>query len=138
MSTIEMNLGNPFVQAQAPKDAVKPKKKSELWLNVGIEVPSMDEEGNKTVEFISLPYGIPLSTMPEQKVNSSNPRMRGIQQGGNSLLANLIEEGMKLDQGTDVSVNLVVKLRRANAEQPSQLSETDPISTAMSNLKLVG
>lgn len=53
--------------------AVPERKQSQVWINVGMYIPSVDDDGNETQLFVSLPVSIPFDQMKtvEVKQNSS-------------------------------------------------------------------
>src|SRR5262245_25220734 len=81
--------------------------KSQLWLNVGYEANG---------KFINLPLGMAIDTMRPADTRGQNEDFVKQQSARNDLLKALQQLGASFEPGQEQEINLVVKLRRVNAE----------------------
>ena len=97
------NRNQPFAAQTNPEEQPKAK----LWLNVGYEA------GGK---FINLPFGLPVDTMKNAKVQGQNEDWIKQRNAQNQLLKMLQDLGAKFTPGHEQTINLQVRLRRVNEE----------------------
>ena len=108
--------------SQAPavheEAAAEERPKAKLWLNVGIEVPFINEDGEQDVEFISLPFGLALDQMKPSRVTNNESLTSQRNAAKNRLLENLIQYGLEsINPGEDNLLDgLQVRLRHVSDE----------------------
>lgn len=107
------------------------KVAAKVYINVGVPLVTVGEDGKKTTEFVSLPFGLAADTMSEMKATGSNQNWRKLVQAKNQLLRNIVEQGNALEPGTStISSYLQVEIRHtsdATANEPDQ-DENDFLS----------
>lgn len=97
----------------APKANAGAKDKSQVWLNVGINLPMTKPDGTTENVFISLPFGLALDTMTKAEAKGNNTEYAHMVQAKNWLLEQLQAAGNKLDAGQATTINgLELQLRR--------------------------
>lgn len=119
MSTSNITFGRNR-NAAAPA-ATETLKKSEFWLNIGIEI-----EVNGKVEFISLPLGIALDTQAKLNEQSSNPDFGYRQAARNKFHADLLayaKQSLKPGEDEILGSQIAVQVRRV---KEVQTVSTDP------------
>lgn len=81
-----------------------------LWINVGVETESEDEEGTR---FNRLPRGIAVSDLKDHKIYAStNPDWAAEASLVNQIMAMVRAKGLTLEEGESVPINLSVQLYR--------------------------
>lgn len=100
----KINLGNNKVQQQ---DERTPEK---YWGNVGVYGTAVDEDGNEVQQFISLNYGIPLSSVKEERVSGSE-NWQHIARAKNSLYEQIMQIAMELEPGETFDLDMVFQIR---------------------------
>lgn len=101
---------------------------AKLWLNVGYEANG---------RFVNLPVGIPVDTMEELPIRGQNEEWAAFQTARNQLLRAIQQAGDNLEPGAEITVNLMVKLRKVN-EQVSIDNEDNAFATDLSALFVTG
>lgn len=96
--------------------AAQAKPAAKVWLNVGYEAATTDADGNEVVKFINLPTGIALDTMEALPLRGQNVEFNQLRSAQNNLLKQLQEAGDGLEPGQDVTIRLVVRMRKVNDE----------------------
>lgn len=95
------------------------RPKAQLWLNIGYLSDAIDPD-TKERRFVSLPTGIPLDTQEPLDTRMKNRDYANFQAARNGLLADLIEQGNKLEPGQSVVIEtdsgLAIQIRRVNPE----------------------
>lgn len=103
--SFKINLGN---NNQAPaKDERQPEK---FWGNIGVYGQGTNEDGEAVEQFISLNYGIPLSSVKEERVSGSE-NWQHIARAKNSLHAQIMEIAMALEPGETFDIPMVFQIR---------------------------
>src|SRR5690606_19606928 len=90
------------------------RPKAQLWLNIGYDSGVPDDDGK--TRFVSLPTGIPLDTQEKLPVNSRTRDFAAFQSARNDLLDQILSVGKTLAPGEERTLNLVIQLRRVNAD----------------------
>ena len=99
--------------SNAPKANAGAKDKSQVWLNVGINLPMTKPDGTTENVFISLPFGLALDTMTKAEAKGNNTEYAHMVQAKNWLLEQLQSAGEKLEPGQSNIINgLELQLRR--------------------------
>lgn len=101
-----------------------------LWINVGVH--SSDEEGEE--KFVRLPRGIAVSDLVDHKVYANTNEDWAAEATLANTIMNLIrEEGMKLDEGESMPVNLSVQLyrRQETVEQVASVTDTSNVKAQL-------
>ena len=88
----------PSFNKSAPAAAAQERPREEFWLNIGWYAEAQDEQGNPFRQFISLNYGIPLSSVKEEKLGS-NPAWNALVQAKNGILQQLMAKARELEPG---------------------------------------
>lgn len=113
----------------APSD----KPKAQVWLNVGYEVNTTDQQGEPTVEFVALQQGIPLDTIEKEDTNHTNPFFQKKARARNNLLeqvmgiANTLKPGEEKIYGARGSLQIQIR-RIKEAAAPVADNENDLIT----------
>lgn len=116
MSDFSLNLGALGKPSNKNAD-IKPKEK--FWGNVGVYAKAHDENGDLVEQFISLNYGIPMSSVEEMKL-SGQPNWRKIVQAKNSLLAQLLDIARSLEPGEVKDIPMVFQIRHVKDESAAK------------------
>lgn len=88
----------PSFNQQSSNAAPAERPREEYWLNIGWYADAVDENGEQFRQFISLNYGIPLSSVKEEKLGS-NPAWNALAQAKNSILEQLLVKAKSLQPG---------------------------------------
>lgn len=91
------------------------RKPTELYLNIGTNREITNVDGTKSVVFVSIPYGVDLTNMPDRKVSGKDNNYNQLMVASNQLLEMLRQKGLSLKDGESVEVNLVCRLQKVNA-----------------------
>ena len=84
--------------AKSAPAAAQERPREEFWLNIGWYADATDESGQPFRQFISLNYGIPLSSVKEEKLGS-NPAWNALVQAKNGILQQLLAKANELQPG---------------------------------------
>ena len=102
------------------------KEKSQIWLNVGINLPMPKADGTTENVFISLPFGLALDTMTKAESKGSSTEYAHMVQAKNWLLEQLQAAGNKLDAGQSQTIaGLELQMRRVG-----EAAQADPNQNA--------
>ena len=82
--------------AKSAPAAQQERPREEFWLNVGWYADAVNENGEAFRQFISLNYGIPLSSVKAEKLGS-NPAWNALVQAKNSILEQLMAKAQELE-----------------------------------------
>lgn len=109
--------------AAASTNTTAERVPEEFWANVGLMSEYETAEGTQE-QFVSLNYGIPLSSVPEVKLGSS-PDYNALMLARQDLYAQIMEIAHGLDEGETFNVPMVVQIRRVKsaASKKSEVSE---------------
>lgn len=89
----------PQFNNQASSNAAAAERpREEFWLNIGWYASAVNENGEQFQQFISLNYGIPLSSVKEEKLGS-NPAWNALVQAKNGILHQLLAKAKELKPG---------------------------------------
>ncbi len=122
---LRANVAAASAKAAAASPASRPV--SDFWLNIGVEIPTVDAEGKPSKMFVSLPVGIALDDMKPQAIKGSNQDWINLAQTKNTLLETLQKYAASMAPGQrDQIPALTVELYRRNDAPAS-------VSTAASN-----
>lgn len=126
-------LSAPNAQTESGSSSSKPNRKpAQLWVNVGVTVPGMGEDGGSV--FVSLPVGIPLDDLKPLEVKGGNPRWVALQQAKNGLLALIQQQAANLQPGERKAMpHLTIELSRANGVQAAT-DDTGALSQAVAGI----
>jgi hypothetical protein len=106
-----ITIERPVAQAAAPKAGAKDK--SQLWLNVGMNLPIQQPDGTIENVFVTLPFGLAIDTMSKSEMKGSSTEYAKLHQAKNWLLEQLQDAGQKLSPGDAHLINgLQLQLRR--------------------------
>ena len=81
-------IEKPATQTTAPAKS-EAKEKSQVWLNVGMNLPMTKPDGTIENVFISLPFGLALDTMSKVEAKGSSTEYAHMVQAKNWLLEQL-------------------------------------------------
>lgn len=124
-----------FSGSPAPEtaDASTTRTPADVWLNVGYEMQSTDEQtGEPITVFIGTPLGIALDTqsgIDTSKTRSAN--LLKVQNRQNALLSQLQEAAKELKPGEEVTLNLVVQMRRVKGPAEAPVDNDQPFVVEM-------
>lgn len=88
------------------------RKPVDLYLNIGTVVKTVDNEGKEVETFVSIPYGIDITNMPNRKVNTKDTAYNQLMNASNELLQMVRNKGLSLQDGESVELNLKVRLQK--------------------------
>ena len=105
-----------------PAAPANDRKPSEIWLNVGVNIPGAGEDGADL--FVSLPVGLPLDDMKPIVIRGSNQNSINLKQVKNALLDELQKLGASMTAGQRTTVpQLSVEIYRV--AKPEQTGDVD-------------
>lgn len=104
-----------------------------FWANIGLMSEYQAEDGSTHEQFVSLNYGIPLSSVPEVKLGSS-PDYNALMLARQDLYQQIMEIANGLDEGETFNVPVVMQIRRVK----SQDSKRSEVSENAYKVKLLG
>lgn len=124
MATVtKMTMGNRPSRTTAKAEDKAPQL---LWLNVGYTYAD-EETGEET--FISLPMGIPLDNMRNQRAGSKNEEFAMLAAAKNQLLSQLKEMAEGLEDGEEhILEGLQVQMRKAAPPADIPMDENPMLS----------
>lgn len=91
------------------------RKPVELYLNIGVNREVQNEDGTVSTVFVSIPYGVDITNMPDRKVSGKDTGYNQLMVASNQLLEMIREKGLSLKDGESVEVNLVCRLQKVNS-----------------------
>jgi len=112
-----LNIGLPGTNANnaGAKAKAEPKEKSQVWLNVGMNLPMQNPDGTTENVFISLPFGLALDTMTKGEAKGNNKDYAHLVAAKNWLLEQLQTAGNKLEAGQSQTITgLELQMRRVS------------------------
>ena len=125
-------LAAPSALTESAGNSKSARKPAQLWVNVGVTVPGMGEDGGSV--FVSLPVGIPLDDLKPAEVKGGNPRWVALQQAKNGLLALIQQQAASLNPGERKAMpHLTIELSRANGVQAAT-DDTGALSQAVAGI----
>lgn len=127
--TLRMPVIKPSNKAAATAAERVPE---EFWANVGLVSEYETDEGMQE-QFISLNYGIPLSSVPEVKLGSS-PDYNAMQLARQDLYQQIMEIAAGLQEGETFTVPVSLQIRRVK----SASSKKAEVSENAYKVKLLG
>lgn len=104
MSDFDRTFGRKDSNAQTglkANSAPSEKPKAQVWLNVGYEVNTTDQQGDPTTEFVALSQGIPLDTIEKEETNHTNPFFQKKARARNNLLEQVMGIAATLKPGEE-------------------------------------
>lgn len=127
--TLRMPLLKP---AAAATTATTDRVPEEFWANIGL-VSEYETDAGTEEQFISLNYGIPLSSVPEVKLGSS-PDYNAMQLARQDLYQQIMEIAQGLEEGETFQVPVTMQIRRVK----SAASKKSEVSSNAYKVKLLG
>jgi hypothetical protein len=103
-----------------------------FWANIGLMSQYETDEGIQE-QFVSLNYGIPLSSVPEVKLGSS-PDYNALMLARQNLYEQVMEIAQGLDEGETFNVPVVMQIRRVKSAD----SKKSEVSSNAYTVKLLG
>lgn len=114
----------------APANTPAQRAPSQIWLNVGINIPGAGPEGEDL--FVSLPVGLPLDDMKPVKITGTNQNSIHLKQVKNLLLEELQKAAAGLKPGERTAISqLSVELYRIGAPEQTGTAENNPLISAL-------
>ena len=92
LDTLASQTDKKTAAAPAAAPSTTERKPSEVWLNVGVNIPGAGEDGADL--FVSLPVGLPLDDMKAIQIRGSNQNSINLKQVKNALLDELQKLGV--------------------------------------------
>lgn len=117
--------GSAAPEATAPET----RPQADVWMNVGYETTVVGEDGEPLDIFIGTPLGIALDT--QKPIDTSKTRSTNLlktQMKQNALLAQLQEAANELAPGEEVTLNLVVQMRRVKGPVEAPVDTDEPFN----------
>lgn len=122
MATMNANSAASLISAALAGNttAKEEKQQAMVYLNVGITIPMHNAEGEVVDTFVSLPFGLPLDTMPKMVARGNNAHWNAMVDLKNGLLEALTTLGNAQEAGTGkVLPKLEVQIfHRKEASEP--------------------
>lgn len=119
----------------APANAPAQRTPSQIWLNVGINIPGAGAElpdGTREDLFVSLPVGLPLDDMKPVKITGTNQNSIHLKQVKNLLLEELQKAAAGLKPGERTAISqLSVELYRIGTPEQQGTAENNPLIQAL-------
>lgn len=109
------NNTNGLIVSNANTQAKPERKPTELYLNIGVNREVTNPDGTVSTIFVSIPYGVDLTNMPDRKVSGKDTDYNKLMNASNQLLEMIREKGLSLKDGESCEVNLVCRLQKVNA-----------------------
>lgn len=113
-------------KTRATKNSTATREEDEfagLWINVGVETQIEDSD---ETHFNRIPRGIAVSDLKDHKIYAStNPEWAEEAALVNSIMDMIREEGMKLEEGESIPINLSVQLYRRQEQVDQVVSKAD-------------
>lgn len=117
---------NSNTSGSANGTAQQDRKPSQIWLNVGVTLPGVGEDG--TDLFVSLPVGLPLDDMKPIVIRGTNQNSINLKQVKNMLLDELQKLGAAMSPGQRQSVpQLSVEVYRVGQPDQTGTAENNPL-----------
>ena len=129
--TLRMPVIKPTVPA-ASSSATSDRVPESFWANIGLMSQYETDEGIQE-QFVSLNYGIPLSSVPEVKLGSS-PDYNALMLARQNLYEQVMEIAQGLDEGVTFNVPVVMQIRRVKSAD----SKKSEVSSNAYTVKLLG
>lgn len=129
--TLRMPVIKPATAA-ASSAAASERVPEEFWANIGLISEYETAEGTQE-QFVSLNYGIPLSSVPEVKLGSS-PDYNALMLARQDLYSQIMEIANGLDEGETFNVPVVMQIRRVKSAD----SKRSEVSNNAYKVKLMG
>jgi hypothetical protein len=111
-------------KAQSKAAASDDKQKSQVWLNIGINIPLPQADGSVENVFVSLPFGLALDTMEHAVAKGNSKDWAHMVQAKNWLLDELKKASDKIAPGkTETITGLEIQMRKigeAEAANPNE------------------
>lgn len=127
--TLRMPLLKP---AAAATTATSDRVPESFWANIGLVSEYETDEGVQE-QFVSLNYGIPLSSVPEVKLGSS-PDYNALMLARQNLYEQVMEIAQGLEEGETFNVPVVMQIRRVKSAD----SKKSEVSENAYKVKLLG
>jgi len=118
--------------AAASTTATTDRVPESFWANIGLMTEYETDEGTQE-QFVSLNYGIPLSSVPEVKLGSS-PDYNALMLARQDLYSQIMEIANGLDEGETFNVPVVMQIRRVKSAD----SKKSEVSNNAYKVKLLG
>lgn len=129
--TLRMPVIKPTVPAAA-SSTTSDRVPESFWANIGLMSQYETDEGIQE-QFVSLNYGIPLSSVPEVKLGSS-PDYNALMLARQNLYEQVMEIAQGLDEGETFNVPVVMQIRRVKSAD----SKKSEVSSNAYTVKLLG
>lgn len=107
------------------KNTVEERAPEKYWLNIGEFVEYETEDGEIERQFISLNYGIPLSSVPDMK-KGNNLHWNAVCDAKDGLRDQLLELAQSLKPGETIEFPITVQVRHVG-EKPEVTAEENPL-----------
>lgn len=128
--TLRMPVIKPTVTAAV--SATSDRVPESFWANIGLMSEYETDEGTQE-QFVSLNYGIPLSSVPEVKLGSS-PDYNALMLARQNLYEQVMEIANGLEEGETFNVPVVMQIRRVKSAD----SKKSEVSENAYKVKLLG
>lgn len=128
--TLRMPTLKPAAAAETP--AASDRVPESFWANIGLMTEYETSEGMQE-QFVSLNYGIPLSSVPEVKLGSS-PDYNALMLARQDLYQQVMEIANGLEEGETFNVPVVMQIRRVKSAD----SKKSEVSNNAYKVKLLG
>ena len=128
--TLRMPVIKPTVSATTA--ATSDRVPESFWANIGLISEYETDEGVQE-QFVSLNYGIPLSSVPEVKLGSS-PDYNALMLARQNLYEQVMEIANGLEEGETFNVPVVMQIRRVKSAD----SKKSEVSENAYKVKLLG
>ena len=115
---------NIALKSQSSAAPAQEREKELFWANIGTEVQYENSAGEMETQFISLNYGIPLSSVPAMK-KGGNVHWNAICDAKDDMHAQLLEIAKNLAPGETCNIPITLQLRHVG-ESPTVKSDENP------------
>ena len=125
-------LRMPTIKPTAASAATPDRVPEAFWANIGLMSEYETDEGTQE-QFVSLNYGIPLSSVPEVKLGSS-PDYNALMLARQNLYEQVMEIANGLEEGETFNVPVVMQIRRVKSAD----SKKSEVAENAYKVKLLG
>lgn len=126
LDTLASQNGSTSTKPAAAASSTTERKSSQVWLNVGVNIPGAGEDG--TDLFVSLPVGIPLDDIKPIVIRGSNQNSIHLKQVKNMLLDELQKLGAGMQPGGRQTIpQLGVEIYRVAQPEQQGTADSNPL-----------
>lgn len=90
------------------------RKPVDLYLNIGRNITVQMDDGTTKEIFLSIPYGVDITNMPNRKVSGKDTEYNQMMVASNELLEMIRQKGLSLKDGESCEINLVCRLQKVS------------------------